>query len=311
MSRKLILTPYEHGGLAAFHHMFNLGYHQTYNLKPFSDEKDFIDIPHILFSALTMSGVDQIYSIGQLQYSNTSLLAKKVKQSSVKQWSEAYENTEPIFNAYKSGLKNEKYIDELNDIRYKLIHLIFALKTNSSILSVGGYSTTIKYDGQLPVELTIPLKIFYNSIQTKVVNLPVINFEVEKKDIQKLTDILLSKEFNNYKSAQSEIEQNLSLTSKTIKAIETTGKELYKKNISQMYIRENLIRAIPLTSKVMELFLGKLPGILAEYSSNLLSDFLKTNKSIPIYDCDKIINDIKMASLRAKVIKFIEINGVK
>jgi hypothetical protein len=61
-----------------------------------------------------------------------------------------------------------------------------------------------------------------------------------------------------------------------------------------------------MTSKVTELFFGKLPGIIADYSNTFLSDFLKENKSIPIYDCDKIIQDIKMASLRAKILRFIE-----
>jgi hypothetical protein len=228
MSRKLILTPYEHGSLAAFHHMYNLGHHQSYNLVPYSDEKDFIDIPHILFSALTMSGVDEINSIGPLQYSKTTLLSKIVKQTAIKQWTDAYEKTEPIFNGFKNDLKDKKVNDELDVIRYKLIHLLFALKTNSGILSFG-YSTEIKHNELLPLELTVPLNILYTSIQTKVANLPVINLEVEKKDIRNLMDILLSKEFKNYKLAQSEIEQNKQLTNKTIRAIETTGKELYKK----------------------------------------------------------------------------------
>jgi len=297
MSRTLILTPYEHGYLAALDHYYNEG--------PFADSENQIDIPHVLLSALTMSGVDTISSMGKFQNSNTTLIKKITSKASSKKWSEIYRKSDTIIDAYKTNIKDDKVKDELDAIKHKISQLLFSLKTNSGIITFGNF-TEIKNKESLPLDLIIPFDILMQSIQTKSANLPVLKYETDKKDIKRFLTILESKEYGNYKEAQSEIEQNQNLTSKTIRAIEVAGKDLYKKNLSHIEIRENALKAIPLTGKIVELFFGKLPGILTDFSGTLLGDYLKLNKSIPIYNCEPIIENIKMASLRAKVFKYLE-----
>jgi len=297
MSRTLILTPFEHGFLAALDNMYNKG--------PFADKENSIDIPHVLLSALTMSGVDTISSMGEFQNSNTTLIKKITSKASVKKWSEIYQKSNSIIETYKTNVKDEKVKEELDGIKHKISQLLFALKTNSGIITFSNF-TEINNKENLPLDLVIPFNILMQSIQTKSANLPVLKYETDKKDIKRFLTILESKEYNNYKDAQSEIELNQNLTSKTIRAIEVAGKDLYKKNLSHFEIKENVIKAIPLTGKIVELFFGKLPGILTDFSGTLLGDYLKLNKSIPIYNCEPIIENIKMASLRTKVLKYLE-----
>ncbi len=297
MSRTLILTPYEHGFLAAMHYTFNKG--------PFVDESNQIDIPHLLLSALTMSGVDSITSFGKLTNTNTTLIRKLTTKASAKKWSEIYQKSQEIIEPYKNQANFDEVKADLDDIKHRISQLLFSLKTNSGIISFSNF-TELKNKESLPIELSMPLNILMNSVQTKSANLPILKYETEKKDVKRFMSILESIEFKNYKDAQSEIEQNQNLTNKTIRAIEIAGKDLYKKNLSHIELRENALKAIPLTGKVVDLFFGKLPGILTDFSTNLVGDFLKSSKSIPIYNCGPIIEDIRVASLRARVLKYIE-----
>lgn len=297
MSRTLILTPYEHGFLAGLDHFYNKGL--------WSDEENQIDIPHVLLSALTMAGVDRIASMGNFTNSRTTLVKKITSPASTKKWSEVYQKAESIVAPYKTEAKDEKVRDELDAIKHKISQLLFSLKTNSGIITFSNYAE-IKSQHTLPLELVIPLRVLLQNVQAKSANLPVLKYETDKKDVKRFLHILGSKEFKTYQEAQSEIEQAENLTTKTIKSIEKAGKDLYKKNVSQLDIRESIIKAIPLSSKVIELFFGKLPGIITDYTSSLLTGYLKLNKSIPIYNCEPIIDEIKMASLRLKVIRYLE-----
>lgn len=297
MSRSLILTPYEHGFLAALNEVYNNG--------PLSDKNNPIDIPHLLLSALTMAGVDTIYSMGSVQNSETKLVKKIATKTSVKKWGEVYDKTKVAFDTLKNDVSNNEINDELDNLKHKVSQLLFALKTNSGILTFNNFSE-IKHRDKLPLELVIPLKMLVESIQTKGALLPVVRFETEKTDVRRFIEILESKEFYSYKEAQSEIELNKSLSDKTIKLIEKAGKDLYHKNSAQLNLRENFIKAIPISSKVIELFFGKLPGILTDFAGSIVGDYLKINKSIPIYYCEPVLNELHETRLKHKVLQFIE-----
>lgn len=273
MNRNLILTPYEHGYLAALNEVYNNG--------PLSDDRNPIDIPHLLLSALTMSGVDKIYSMGSLHNSDTKLVKKIASKISVKKWNEVYGKTRIAFDTLKKDGTNKEINEELNNLKHKVSQLLFALKTNSGILTFNSFSE-INHQDKLPLELVIPLKMLAESIQIKSALLPVVRYETEKTDVRRFIEILESKEYYSYKEAQSEIEINLKLSGRTIKSIEKAGKDLYHKNSARLNLRENFIRAIPMSSKIVELFFGKLPGILTDFAGNIVSDYLRSNKSIPI-----------------------------
>ena len=297
MSRSLILTPYEHGYLAALNDVYNNG--------PLSEKDKPIDIPHLLLSALTMAGVDTIYSMGNIQNSETKLVKKIATKASVKKWSEVYIKTKVAFDTLKNDATNNEINDALDNLKHKISQLLFSLKTNSGILTFNNFSE-IKYQNKLPLELVVPLKMLFESIQTKGALLPVVRFETEKTDVRRFIEILESKEFYSYKTAQSEIEQNITLSNKTIKLIEKAGKDLYHKNSNQLNLRENFIKAIPLSSKIIELFFGKLPGILTEFSGSIVGDYLKINKSIPIYYCEPVLDELHETRIKHKVLKLTE-----
>jgi hypothetical protein len=85
-----------------------------------------------------------------------------------------------------------------------------------------------------------------------------------------------------------------------LKSIETAGKDLYSKNLKWIVLKDSFLQAIPMSAKVIDLFFGKFAGTLADYSSNLLSDFLKLNKAIPIYNCNGILTEVSRSRLQKK-----------
>jgi hypothetical protein len=291
MSRSLILTPYEHGFMAAMNEVCN-------NVM-LPEKFTTIDVPHLLLSALTMAGVDTVYSMGNLSNSETKLVKKIATKTSEKKWGQVNDMTYNAFESLKVDIKNKEVISELDKLKHKVSQLLFSMKTNSGILTFDNF-VEIKHENKLPFELVIPLKMLLQSIQTKSALLPVLKYEVDKIDVRRFIEILESREFYSYKEAQSEIELSTSLGDKTIKLIEKAGKDLYKKNSAQLNLRENLIKAIPMSSKVIEIFFGKLPGIMTDFAGNILGDYLKINKSIPIYYCGDIFNQLIRTRIEQK-----------
>ncbi len=289
MSRSLILTPYEHGVLAALNEVINN------TMLPKNGDK--IDIPHLLLSVLTMAGVDSIESIGSIQNSDTKLVKNILTQKSVSKWAEIYKKTQKSFELFKRDEASAEINRALEDIKHKVNQLLFSLNTNSGILSFIEFQKD-NYEQLLPLEVVLPLRILNESIQSKKINLPIAVYEVEKIDVKRFVSVLESKEFYFYKEAQAEIEQSNTLSDKTIGLIENAGKELYRKNRNLFNMEDKVVKMVPLTSKVVELFFGKLPGILIEFSGNLLSDYLKINKSIPIYNCGFLLEELTSNRLR-------------
>lgn len=283
MTRKLILTPWEHGCFWMMHKVFN---HPA-----FLENSERLDIPHMLLGAVTMAGVDRIYSIGTLQDTNTTLIKKIVTKASVKDLCDCYQQVDIIFKTYQPSDKSKIDSTEFTSIKYFISHLLFAMKTNSVVLYLGDFND-LKNQSILPPEFTIPFNILLSSIQSKSVNLPVVQYEINKDDIKKLLEVVSSREYYLYKEAQAEIESGINLNTRTINLIEKAGLDLYHRNRNLLQIRESIVKAVPLSSKVIELCFGKLPGILSDFASKILVNYIKMNKTIPIYNYDSFITGL-------------------
>jgi hypothetical protein len=283
MERKLIITPFEQGAFWVFHKIINEG--------SLSEENNPIDIPHILLAAITMAGVDSIYSIGHLQNTNTKLVKKIVNESSINKWVICNKQIDETLKMYSSTNRQKENSQGFRSINYFISHLYFAMKTNSVVLYLGNLNE-LKDQNILPPEFDVPFKILLSSIQTKSANLPVVKYDIDKKDIKKLIEVISSKEFNLYKEAQSEIEASNNLTERTINLIEKAGKDLYRKNSHILNLNESIVKAIPLSSKVINLFFGKIPGELTELFSKVLIDYLNLNKTIPLYNYDSFVTGL-------------------
>jgi hypothetical protein len=283
MTRKLILTPFEHG---CFWMM-----HKVINQPSMLEHGNKLDIPHLLLGAVTMAGVDKIYSIGTLGDTNTTLIKKIVTKSSEEDLYNCNQQVDSILNAYPPLVKSKEQEFELTSIKYFISHILFAMKTNSVVLYLGDFND-LRNQSILPLEFTTPFNILLSSIQTRSANLPVIQYDINKEDIKKLLDVIDSREYNFYKEAQSEIESGTNLNTRTINLIEKAGKDLYQRNRKLLNLRETIVKAVPLSSKVIDLFFGKLPGILLEYAGNVLINYIKTNKTLPIYNYDSFITGL-------------------
>ncbi|WP_373060465.1 hypothetical protein [Zunongwangia sp. H14] len=282
MARKLILTPYEDAYLTALNYLLN----ET----SIKNSKTKIDVPHILFSSLIMAGVDKIESSEKFESSNTKLITHIDRTEFLGPWADCINMVRKIFNNYQLDTDNKDQRNTSENVSNQIGTLFYALKHKSSILT---FSPIEKIDrALLPPELKFPLDILFSSIQSKSATLPILEYDLPKKEVERLIDVLNGREFKNYSDAQKEIELNSNLTEKTIHSIELAGKELYNKNRRVLNLKENLIKAIPLSSKVIELFFGKLPGILTEYSSTILSDYSREQKTIPLYNCQPIVHEL-------------------
>lgn len=278
MSRKIIITPYELGGLAAYNHVLNM--------PQLKGDLTQIDVPHIFFSAVTISGVSQILSFDFPKESNTKLIKGLVSESEKEKWEKANKKVNELMEFYHPNIDKEEY----SSASYRLSNLLFAMDTKSSIIQIFGNSLFGELD-KLNPEVSIPISAIQKSIQSASAKLPVVRYDINKIEIDRLIEVLESKEFGFYQEAQNEISLMHNLTDKAIDRIEKTGKDFYRSNISTIDIKESMINSLPLTSKVVELFFGKLPGVFTEFFSKILTDYLKGNKSLAVYDCTNIMTD--------------------
>lgn len=279
MERKLIIAPTEQ--------IWLYGYQEGLNHSPYFKKDIPIDVPHFFFSAITMAGVDCIQSMLPFEETRTTLIKKIAKKPLIKEWVNCLEQVEENFKMYTLCKMSKKIERELFLLKHTTLQLLFAMKSNSSVLLLTEFQT-IKNNSQIPPELTMPFELLFSSIQSKNAQLPIVKYDLPKRDIRRLLEILSSKEFDTYKEAQSEIEKNKKLTTKTINSIEIAGKDLYRLNKKYLTLKESVVKAVPLSPKIIELYFGKLPGILIEFASKILIDYLEINNSIPIYSADSI-----------------------
>lgn len=278
MERKLILTPTDQAYL--------YGYQEAENQNTQAKSVP-VDITHFFLSAITMSGVDRIYSMLPFEETSTTLIKKIVKKPLIRDWAKYLVQVDETFQKYLPAKVSRKVEKDLFYYKYLTIQLLFAMKSNSCILLISDFNT-LKSSSAIPPEIKLLFDVLFSSIQIKEAQLPVVKYDFQKRDVRKLVEILSSKEYNIYKEAQSEIEKNRSLTGRIVKSIEIAGKDLYRKNSKYLTINESLIQAIPMTPQVIELYFGKLPGIIAEFASKIIVDYMGINNTIPIYSAKSI-----------------------
>ncbi|MFA6060392.1 MAG: hypothetical protein WC756_19485 [Taibaiella sp.] len=158
MSRKLILTPYEHGFIAGANYALNEG--------PLAIKDDPLDLTHIILSVVTMAGVDSIHSIGNMNDTNTKLVKKILSEKSTVKWAICHDKISTIFNSYKNEASTKDEKDSLNSFSHFVTSLFYGMETNSGILLLSDPSKELKKD-LLPLEIRLPSEVLINSIQER------------------------------------------------------------------------------------------------------------------------------------------------
>lgn len=279
MARSLIITPFDYVYLA--------GYQEGSDTRSREDHTPRVDTTYFFLSAIAMSGVDYIYSMTSLFNTYSKLVRSKVKDDLIHDWFKCFQQVNGSFNNFRSPKMSKRQQHSLFFYEVTTMQLLFALKNNSSVLIIKSLDSLVDEQSVSP-ELKLPYDFLRKSTQFNYAQLPIVRYDMQKKDIRKLLDVIASKEFESYKEAHSEIERTNKLTSKVIRPIEAAAKDLLKKNTDLLCSRESVLKAIPLIPEVIESFFGKLPGVLAEQSGKLLTDYLKSKRSIPIYSADSI-----------------------
>jgi hypothetical protein len=286
MHRKLILTPEDQAILAGSNYVIE------FVLKQIEKNQGF-NLTLLVLAALTTNGVDQIQSFSTKGEFDLPLIKKVISDKNKSRWSKC---NKVILNSLKNATneindKSEEFKQQIFSLHSTLTKLLFALESRSSVIFMLGFKDVMQLN-KLPFDLTYPIATFFENLEQRTVKLPRLTYDVENSDIISLLEILYSYEYSNYKSAHSEIENNLQLTDKIVKNIELAGNELFRKYQKRFIFQKGIINALPLSSKVIDLLFGKLPGDVTEYSGNALLNYLKKHKTVPIYNGDIILRDI-------------------
>src|ERR1700733_6349181 len=123
MSRKLVITPFNHGSIESANNIVN-------NIILGDHEKQF-DITHIVLSAIAMAGVDSIYSMIEIKSSDTKLIKDVISTDSIEKWDTCVRKVNDVFTIYKQPNLNEAEYNQINYFSYLIIDLLFAVETNS------------------------------------------------------------------------------------------------------------------------------------------------------------------------------------
>jgi hypothetical protein len=97
--------------------------------------------------------------------------------------------------------------------------------------------------------------------------------------------------FAKYVRDHQKLEINLLPTLRAYIDIEKSGRHLCKENKTLLAIKRSTVSLIPLTTNIIDLVFGKLPGILAEFFGQRLSDMLKDDRRIVIYRFDQVLSE--------------------
>lgn len=283
MSRKLHLSPSNVG--------VTTGFEEILNHRFFVEKAGNIDFYSILGGHLIQCGVEKIitWDSEETRTKKFKYLNDKISYYKDSKFTEIYERTNALFRFY---IREYDPISENHKDIYKvesfLGELFFSIEMNSSFPILLGFPNIQKIKNKVPIELYKPLEFLFNSIKQEEITLPTAYRILNKNDIMSFRKVVESKKFKEYCDAHSEAENSRSKIHKTVSNIKAVGKSLYVNNSRFLTLNKTILSTLETGSKLIDLFAGKLPSILSEYSVKLLSNFSNSEKRVVFYDCTSI-----------------------
>ncbi|GBF44620.1 hypothetical protein LPTSP2_39230 [Leptospira ellinghausenii] len=186
---------------------------------------------------------------------------------------------------------NEKY-KNVAEIEFYLETVFFAANTKTSTINMFKFPNIKNCKQLMPAELYFAISNFLSLIETSPQKLPIPKQEIDLDHIKKFETIIESNLFQSYCESHNALEYNDIEFTIAIDNLKNKGKNLYNRHIDSILLKDMAISVLPITEKIIGTIFGKIPGSISKFASKILTDYLKTEKKIVIYQLDGLFKTI-------------------
>jgi hypothetical protein len=287
--RRIYFGPYQLGLMNALHD----GVNHPDMLK----HRNPINVEAIIFSSMIQCGIERFemphFDDPLFDNLNSKFLTSRIDYLSTKDEGNSLETVVNTFQKYlPEEYKHDMKYMPVRQIQYLIADLVFSLEHKTSILSLPSIPKISQIENLLPPELLFPIKNLLSSFEQLNPSLPYPKLSIPSSQIARFEQIINSDLFSSYSSKHSELEKLSIAKENALNNIVESGKIIFQKNLDYLQLKNIILSVLPLTAKGIDIFFGKLPGSLAYYLANTLSNLLKDEHRIIIYQFNPIWNDL-------------------
>lgn len=296
-NRKVIVGPYQIGFLA--------GLNQVLNDASFVSEKAEIDINGLFYACMIQAGVEKFESVGGLPFSSGSdFLQSRISKLSVKKWSKAYERIDiSIDKFFPDDYEKDRKYSSISELKNFLLDLTLAVERKSSVVLMSPLPNISNFKSIMPPELFYSLRSLMSSFESETANLPIPKDYLSPEYFNRFQSVICSDTFSRYSLKHQKFEDGRILKIDAKREVEISGREVTSANKNLLRIKHLTVSMIPISSKVIDTIFGKLPGVLAEFFGQQLSNWLKDDRRIVIYQFDPIRKELLSERVKALIEK--------
>ena len=164
-----------------------------------------------------------------------------------------------------------------------LLELFLAMENRTSMVSVLSLPDPKKLEKVMPPELLIPLRNLLVTIEPVALPLPLPQHTISSANIRRFHQIIDSDIFSSYRSGHTQLDLASIPTATSLGRISESAKMLLADYADAINLKRMTLSLVPITTKVIDTIFGKLPGVLAEYSGDILSRLLNDERRLVIY----------------------------
>lgn len=287
--RKMIVGPYQEGYLAALNHTVNEMVNEKLKVK-----MPEVDVNGVFYASMIQAGIEKFEMVGNLSPSiKSEFLQSRILRLPDKNWHDAHDKVEASINRFFPD--NDEHNDRHSSIvqlKVFLLDLMLAVQRKSSVVLMQPLPDMTDLQKVIPPELFVAINNLMSSIESESTKLPIPKDYVSPEHFQRFQEVICSDLFRRYTVHHEKFEDGRILKIDAKKEVELMGRTLLGSNRNLLKAKELTVSLIPVTSKIIDIVFGKLPGALSDFFGQQLSTWLKDDRRVVIYQLDPVISEL-------------------
>jgi hypothetical protein len=282
---------------------------EAVNVAPFLESLQRLDVHRLWYSTTIQSGVETLDVVGEAEKEDhwPRFLVKRVSYSTPPEFVQSFALVMLAFENHFGLDPRENVEAPVSNLRNFLVELLLAAHRKRNLIYFDEMPDVASLQSLLPAELLLPFKNLMLAIEHSNPVVASVQSSMALQDVALFEEIIDSRPFMDYENSHSSFDQSEVNLKKALERVRAGSRLLVAKNPRLLKSRQVAISLLPVTSKLVDLVFGKLPGTLADYFTNALKTWLQDKRRIVIYQ----FSDLLEATMKARMNDLLRANQEK
>jgi hypothetical protein len=269
------------------------------NVAPFLENLQRLDVHRLWYSTTIQSGVEALEVVGEPEKEDhwPQFLAKRVSYSTPPEFVQSFALVMLAFENHFGLAPGDKLEAPVSELQNFLVELLLAAHRKRNLIYFDEMPDVTSLQSLLPTDLFLPFKNLILAVEHSTPVVASVQSALALQDIALFEELIDSKSFVDYENSHSGFDRNEVDLKKALECVRAGSRLLVAENPRLLKSRQVAISLLPVTSKLVDLVFGKLPGTLADFFTNALRTWLQDKRRIVIYQ----FSDLLEATMKARM----------